>query len=619
MSTNKKATLDIKGDISIHTENILPIIKKWLYSDHEIFLRELVSNAFDAITKLQKIAKKEGLKHIPAEGKINITVDKEKKTITVSDNGVGLDAEEAQKYINQIAFSGAEDFLKKYKEKDEKSQIIGHFGLGFYSSFMVAKKVEIRSLSYKEGATPILWSCDGSTRFEIHEGDRTEIGTDIILHIDEDNQEFLEEGRIRELVKKYANFLPVDIQVNGQTENDKNPLWIKQPSETETKEYEEFYDKLFPFSQKPLFWIHLNVDYPFNLKGILYFPKLQHELDSTKGRVKLFCQQVFVTDNAKEVLPEFLTLLRGAIDCPDIPLNVSRSYLQNDPYVRKISRHIVKKVADKLIDIYKTDKENFQKYWEDIHPFVKYGMMQENDFYDKTKDIIIFKTSAGNYTTIKDYLERNKEKTDKKVVYATDPEAQAAYINLSKDQGIEVIYLHGLIDVHFIQFLESKEPEVKYVAVDAEVSDHLVDSSKTSEIVDADNKTAADKIADIFKKHLKNDKLKLEVKSLKSDKLPAMIVEAEHMKRLKHMTMMMQGAGRMDSLFEDYTLVVNSNNPVIKNIVKLDQSPGKNDLAAELCHYVYDLAQMSQKQLSGEKLQQFLDRSNMLLTKLSNG
>ncbi|NQY74714.1 MAG: molecular chaperone HtpG, partial [Candidatus Margulisbacteria bacterium] len=382
MPSKTKEKINIKGDISIHTDNIFPIIKKWLYSDHEIFLRELVSNGLDAITKLHRISLKEKIDDIPAP-LINIQIDEEKKTLTFSDTGLGLDAEEVEKYITQIAFSSAEEFVNKFKDKDEKSQIIGHFGLGFYSSFMVSDLVEIRSKSYKKDAKSILWSCDGSTSYTIKESDRTDTGTDIILHINEDNKSFLKEGTITELVKKYTNFLPVEIQVNGKKANEETPLWSKAPSETKEEEYKTFYQKLFPFNADPLFWIHLNVDFPFNLKGILYFPKVMHELDANKGQVKLYCKQVFVSDNSKDVIPEFLTLLQGAIDCPDIPLNISRSYLQNDPYVQKISKHIIKKVADKLNDLYKKDKVNFESIWNDISPFIKYGMMQNDDFYQK--------------------------------------------------------------------------------------------------------------------------------------------------------------------------------------------------------------------------------------------
>ncbi len=615
MSTSQ-ATNDIQGEISIHTENILPIIKKWLYSEHEIFVRELVSNAFDAIKKRQKIAVVDSIE--APVGRIELKIDEAAKTITISDNGLGMDSEEIQKYINQIAFSGAEDFVTKYqgKDKDDSSQIIGHFGLGFYSSFMVSDIVEITSLSYKQDAVAINWSCDGSTKFYLKETVKDTVGTDIVLHISEENGEYLHEARLTELVKRYANFLPVEILVNGKTVNDQNPLWIKQPNEVTDEEYLDFYQKLFPFSPPPLFWIHLNVDYPFNLKGILYFPKLLHELDSHKGQVKLFCQQVFVTENAKDIIPEFMTLLQGAVDCPDIPLNVSRSYLQNDPYVQKISKHIVKKIADKLNELYKKDKASYEKYWEDIHPFIKFGMMNNTEFYDKVKDCVIFKSSLGDSVSIPEYLERNKEKSENTVIYSTNKEQQATYISLCKDQGLEVIFLNAFIDTHFIQFLESKDSTIKYVSVDSSVSDHLVDKEKDSQIVDpADNKTENEKLETLFKTTLKNDALKIEVKSLKSDSLPAVVLQSEYSRRFKEMSAMMNRSAGVPA-FDDFTLVINSSNPVVKNILKLNSELKTNDVEL-LCQYVYDLAMMSQKQLTGEQMQAFMARSNDVLKKLT--
>lgn len=612
----KNDNINKEGSISIHTENIFPIIKKWLYSDHEIFLRELVSNGVDAISKLQQIAVKEKVADVPAP-KIEITVDKDKKTIAFSDTGLGMDAEEVEKYITQIAFSSAEEFVKKYKDKDEKSQIIGHFGLGFYSSFMVSDLVEIRSKSYKKAAKSILWSCDGSTKYSIKEGDRKEIGTDIILHVNEDNADYLEEQKIKDLVKKYTNFLPVEIHVNGEKANDENPLWIKSPSETKKEEYTEFYQKLFPFNQEPLFWIHLNVDYPFNLQGILYFPKVMHELDANKGQVKLYCKQVFVSDNAKDVIPEFLTLLQGTIDCPEIPLNVSRSYLQNDPYVQKISKHIIKKVADKLNELFKKDKENFQSIWNDISPFIKYGMMQNDDFYQKVKDIVIFESSNGDKVSIPEYLERNKEKNENKVLYCSDKDAQATYVAMCKEQGLEVLYVHAMIDTHFIQFLESKDSNVKYVAIDSELSDILVDDKTDSQVVDKDNKTTDDKLVDVFKRSLNDDKLKIEVKALKSESVSGMVLEAEYIKRMKTMSHFMGNAGSSFAM-EDLTLVINSNNSMINDIKALSEDIAKQDLVASLCQHVFDLAKMSKQQLSGEQMQAFIERSNKLMSDLSN-
>lgn len=611
-----KTTNNRTGDIQVHTENIFPIIKKWLYSEKEIFLRELISNAFDAINKLKHISIKDGLSNKFGEGQIRISIQETEKTITISDNGLGMTADEVEKYINQIAFSGAEDFLEKYKEETEQNRMIGHFGLGFYSSFMVSDFVEIISRSYKEDSESIKWSCDGSTKYEINPADRADIGTDIILHINEENKEFLSESKLTELVKKFANFLPVEIQVNDKKVNDQHPLWVVHPNEIKDETYQEFYQKLFPFSEPPLFWIHLNVDYPFHLKGILYFPKLMHELDSSKGQVKLFCQQVFVTDHAKDILPEFLTLLRGAIDCPDIPLNVSRSYLQNDPYVQKISAHIVKKVADKLTELHKNDKNNFEKYWEDINPFIKFGMMTNSDFYDRVKDIILFKSSLGYSTTIQDYQERNKEKLPDTVLYCSDKETHATYLNLCKENNLEVIFLSSLIDVHFIQFLESKEPKIKFQSVDAVLSDHLIDKTKDSKIVDpTDNKTAGEKLTAIFTEALKKDQLKIKVESLKTESVPAMILEAEHVKRLRNMSQMMKGQSM--PVFEDYTLVVNNENPLVKKILKLNQELNKTETINLLCQHIYDLAMLSHKQLTGEQLQAFMARANNLLVQIS--
>lgn len=609
----KTNTEDVKGNISIHTENILPIIKKWLYSENEIFIRELVSNAFDAISKYHHVASVEALSKQPSEGKISVSIDKKARTITISDNGIGMDAEEIQKYINQIAFSGAEDFIKKYKDKEEKSQIIGHFGLGFYSAFIVSEKVEIVSLSYKEGAEAVRWSCDGSTEFTLSKAKKDTVGTDIILHLLKEADEYLEDIRISTLIKKYANFLPVEISLNGTVTNDKDPLWLKKPSEVDEKEYKDFYQKLFPYNSEPHFWIHLNVDYPFNLKGILYFPKLLHELDSNKGRIKLFCQQVFVTDDAKDVVPEFLTLLQGAIDCPDIPLNVSRSYLQNDPYVRKISQHIVKKVADKLKSLFDKDRENFEKYWNDIHQFIKYGMMNDSDFYDKVKEIVIFNSSNGSATTLSDYLERNKEKLENKIIYAEDKDTQASYISLCKAQGLEVIYLSSLIDTHFIQFLESKNTDVKFVAVDSELSNHLVETESTSDVVDEKEQEKKSKLEDVFKQALKNDKLTIKLESLKSKDISGMLLESEQSKRIKSMSMMM-GKQALEGL-EDYTFIVNEKNPIIQKILSLGEAD--NALATTLCNHVYDLALLNQKQLKGDQLEAFLSRSNSLLEELS--
>lgn len=599
MTTKNQET--ITGDISVHTGNILPIIKKWLYSEQDIFLRELISNAHDAILKRQKIALKENLETV--EGCINITINAEKKTLTISDNGLGMDSDEIQKYINQIAFSGAEEFVKKYEDKKDAGNIIGHFGLGFYSAFMAAEQVEIESRSYRADAQAINWKCDGGTQFEITPSDKQTVGTDIILHLNTESEKYLKNDLVETLIKKYDNFLPVEIQVEGKKINDQNPLWVKNPKDVTDEDYKAFYQTLFPFSQEPLFWIHLNVDFPFNLKGILYFPKLQSEMDFNKGQVKLFCRQVFVTDNSKEVLPEFLSLLKGAIDCPDIPLNVSRSYLQQDAYVQKISKHIVKKIAEKLTSLFKNDRENFEKYWEDIHPFIKYGMMQDTEFYEKVKDITLFKTASGTMTTLTEYLERNKTE---KVVYASDKQTQAAYISACQQQGLEVLVLDNYIDTHFIQFLESKDSKIKYQAVDNSLSEAIEEKSETKP------KESDEKLTTFFKEAIGKD-LKIEIKPLKTQDLSALIVEAEFSKRLKSMSVMMKGD--FSQLPTDETLILNQNSPIITKIDALAQA-GNTEDATLLAQYVYDLALLSQKPLTGEQMQAFIARSNQVLTKL---
>ena len=619
-------TIDIKGNISIHTENILPIIKKWLYSENEIFVRELCSNACDAIGKLKKLAVLEDKVTAPKKEEINIVIDEKEKTITFKDSGLGLDAEEIQKYINQIAFSGAEDFIEKYKDKDDGQQIIGHFGLGFYSSFIVSDLVEINSLSYKKDAKSVKWSCDGGTQFTIVEGDRTEVGTDIILHVSDESKNYLNESKLSDLVKKYANFLPVDIQVNGKTVNSQSPLWQKNPKEVKDEEYIAFYKTLFPYNQDPLFWIHLNVDYPFNLQGILYFPKILHELDANKGKIQLFCNQVFVTDEAKDIVPEFLTLLQGAIDCPDIPLNVSRSYLQNDPYVQKISNHIVKKIADKLNELYKKNRDDYEKYWDDIHHFLKYGMMNHDDFYKKAKDIILFEsTHSDKKTTLVDYKERNKEKLEKKMLYCADKAGQQTYVDLCKEQGLEVLFTKSVIDSHFLQFLESKETESKFVSVDSDLSEYLANDEPSDEDKNKDEdkdkkkpkkSSPFDTLEKAFKEAINKETIKIKTQSLKSDKVPAMILESEQSKRFKQMSAMMQGGNAIPS-FDDYTLVLNSNHPLTKKVQSLASDASKKEMVSTLCHHIYDSALMGQQTLSGEQMQAYIQRSNELMLKLS--
>ena len=527
-----------KGNISVDSENLFPIIKKWLYSDKDIFLRELVSNGCDAVTKLKKLASI-GEAQIDENEKFKVTVSifKDAKKLVISDNGIGMTAEEIDKYINQIAFSGASDFLSKYKEEDDKgSQIIGHFGLGFYSAFMVADSVEIDSLSYQDGAKAAKWTCDGSMEFDLTDGDRTERGTTITLNIAEDSEEFLEESTIRQILHKYCAFLPIEIYVEVPEDkhedhcdcghdhdheheddtpsepkpiNNTTPLWMKKPSECTDEEYKEFYRNVFMDFNEPLFWIHLNVDYPFNLKGILYFPKINHEFAGQEGQIKLYNNQVFVADNVKEVIPEFLMLLKGVIDCPDLPLNVSRSFLQNDGYVKKISSHITKKVADKLTSIYNNERENYEKYWDYINIFIKYGCLRDEKFYEKVKDVIIYKDIDGKYLTLDEYLDGKEEKD---VYYVSDPQTQSQYINMFKNQGLNAVVLPSMMDTHFISLVEMKQTGVKFKRIDSAINDISDNTEK-----DDSTKEQEEKLIEKFKNEIKDDTLKIEVQSLKDD------------------------------------------------------------------------------------------------------
>ncbi len=608
-----------KGEISIHTENILPIIKKWLYSDKEIFIRELVSNAVDALSKIHQLSSVGEYKGELGELQVNISIDKEKKVLTFSDNGIGMDRDEIKKYINQIAFSGAEDFLSKYKDAKEENQIIGHFGLGFYSAFMVSKEVEILTKSFR-GTTPAHWTNDGGTEFTLEDAQRDERGTDVILHIDDDNVEFLEESRVKDVILKYCDFLPYPIKLNGNLINNQKPLWLKSPRDTKEDEYKEFYKKLFPFEDDPLFWIHFEVEVPFRLKGILYFPKLKHELDSSKGRIKLYCNQVFVSDNAKDIIPEFLTLLQGSLDIPDIPLNVSRSYLQNDPYVRKISEHITRKVAEKLSGLFKSNRSEFEKYWDDINIFVKYGMMRDDKFYDKVKDILLFKTSDGVYKTLEEYKEKNKginkESNGKQVIlYANDEKNQITYLNMIKSHKMEALILNTLIDVHFIQFLEMKDASVHFSRIDSDTHEMFVDEDSKSKIKDGENKTLDDKIKEIFEKILKDkNKITIEVTPLKNEETSGMIVLPEYLRRFKEMNFMNKKED--EDFYSDFKLVVNSNNKIVKKILELSGSSENSQKVEKLVEHIYDIALLSQNSLKGERLSNFIARSGSILEEI---
>lgn len=613
------------GNISIHTENIFPIIKKWLYSDKDIFVRELISNGCDAITKLKRLQSIGEAKIDENEAfQVKVIMDNKGKTIQFIDNGIGMTSEEVKKYINQVAFSGAEDFISKYKEKtDEASQIIGHFGLGFYSAFMVSDRVQIDTLSYQQDAEAVRWICNGGTEYEITESDRAERGTTITLYIGEDSTEFLSSYKLREIIEKYCYFLPVEIYLEDVNEkkdekknkenrplNDIHPLWMKRPEECTDEEYKEFYRKVFFDFNEPLFWIHLHVDYPFNLKGILYFPKLKHELESIEGQIKLYNNQVFVADNIKEVIPEFLLLLKGTIDCSDLPLNVSRSFLQKDSNVIKISQHITKKVGDKLIELFKNERDKYNGFWDDINPFIKYGCLRDSKFYDRVKDIIIFKTTKGDYITLKDYLERNKENHENKVFYVTDEKQQAQYIRIFEENGMEALVLNSSLDNHFITFLEMQEKDLAFSRVDSDLSEALKSSEKEGSESDKEFSESAESI---FKSVLGKDKLTIKTESLKSAETPAVILLPEQSRRMQEMSSMFGGMDLKNNFPEEHTLVLNKNNNLIKSVVELNKNPDKKENLALIVHHVYDLAMMSHKQLEPEAMTEFIKRSNQIL------
>lgn len=592
------------GRLSVHAENVLPIIKKWLYSDKEIFLRELLSNSVDAITKLKHVALTEGVS--PAPPGIDVHLDKDRGTLTVSDTGIGMSAEEIKKFLAQVAFSGAEEFMSRYKVGDEGDFIIGHFGLGFYSAFMVADKVEVVSRSYRTDEPAAAWESSGGLEYSLGPAMRAENGTDVILHISESDREFLEEARVEHVIRKYCNFLPVPIRLNGRLINEQTPLWTRMPTSLKDEDYLEFYRKAYPFEDDPLFWIHLNADYPFRLQGILYFPHFKHEFDISKGQVQLYCNQVFVADNTQDLIPRFLTVLKGMVDCPDIPLNVSRSALQNDPYVRKISQHIVKKVADKLVQLFKGQRETFEKHWEHIHPFVKFGMMEDEKFYSACKEIVLYESTRGGFTAIDDYLERNKDKHPKEIYYASASDQQATYLQLFKEEGMEALLLPSLLDTHFIHFLESKG-EVRWSRVDSSVSDHLVDKSDHSRVVDAQGKTLDDRIQDRFEKALGMPGLTIKAARLKSADVPAIVVESEYSRRFKEMAAMMGQQATAGPT--PRTLVVNSASPLVERVLQGDDPARSDELAAHL----YDLARLAHEGLQGDELTRFIARSQRLL------
>lgn len=657
------------GSLSINSQNIFPIIKKWMYSDHDIFYRELISNACDAITKLKKLSLiGEYEEPDDIEYKVKVELSPKNKTITIIDNGLGMTSEEVNEYINQIAFSGAEAFLEQYKDKTNDDQIIGHFGLGFYSAFMVADKVTIDTLSYKKDATAVHWECDGGTDYDMSDSNKTEIGTTITLYLNEDSYEFCNEYKAREVLEKYCSFMPVEIfmenvdeepktvdipeeelqekdvvvkrftkdavteevEENGEKKtvekepakkmvtinkrpealNDIHPLWTKHPNECKKEDYVDFYHKVFKDYKEPLFWIHLNMDYPFNLKGILYFPKINMEYESAEGTIKLYNNQVFVADNIKEVIPEFLLLLKGVIDCPDLPLNVSRSALQNDGFVKKISDYITKKVADKLSGMCKTDRETYEKYWDDINPFIKYGCLKDEKFAEKMNDYIIFKNLEGKYLTLKEELEVNKEKHENTIFYVTNMQEQSQYINMFKADNIDALVLDNRIDQPFIQALESKNEGLKFSRVDASVDDSFKEDFNEDDLKDV-----KEKLTDTFKKSLGNDKLNIDVTKLKDENVSSMITLSEQDRRMQDMMKMYGMAGMDPSMFgaNGQTLVLNANNKLVDYVAKNPE--GENTKL--FCEQIYDLALLAHAPLSAEAMTNFIQRSNKIMELLA--
>ncbi|NLV58217.1 MAG: molecular chaperone HtpG [Clostridiales bacterium] len=623
-----------KGSISIHAQNIMPIIKRWLYSDKDIFIREMVSNACDAIVK-QKMA----YPGSEDEYRVTVTLDEKLGEIRFSDNGIGMTAGEVERYINQVAFSGAEEFLKNY-QGDEKGGIIGHFGLGFYSAFMVADKVTIETLSGSEGAVPVRWVSEDGMQFEMEDGSRTQRGTDIILHIGEEDKEFLQEYKVREILRRYCGFMatPVYLQVVKAEEpkedkdaqdskdelkkdgeapapkaeepkapehiNDLAALWLKNPKDCTAEEYNNFYKRVFHAFEDPLFYVHLNVDYPFNLKGILYFPKITNDFGTREGEIKLFSGQVFVADNIKEVIPEFLMLLKGVIDCPDLPLNVSRSFLQNDGYVKKLSAYITRKVADRLVSLFTTERETYQRYWDDIHPFVKYGCMRDSKFFDQVKDSLLYKSTKGDYLTLQEYVSKNEGTLGKKVIYTNDPARQAASVALYEAKGIDVVVLDALIDLNFVSFVEysGSGESVTFARVDADASSFTQEQDGEEEALKTDEK----KLDELFKAALGKEDLTLKLQKLTDASLPALLVQEEQSRRFTEMSKIY---GQDFKMPEKYTLVLNQNSPVVQSLLAAPEGEKRDLMIGQL----YDLARMSTRPLEKEEVTAFLSRSHKLL------
>ena len=603
--------MEEKGSISIHTENIFPIIKKFLYADHEIFLRELVSNAVDASQKIKRLSSLGEINGEVGELKVTVSVDAENKTITISDRGIGMTADDIKKYINQIAFSGATEFIEQYKDKTDTSQIIGNFGLGFYSAFMVSKNVEINTLSHKEGSQAAHWTCDGSTEFTIGPSDKKERGTDIILHLADDSLEFADNYRIQSILDKYCKFLPIEIEFDGKIINDPEPLWTKSPSELSDEDYIAFYKKLYPMSEDPLFWIHLNVDYPFNLTGVLYFPKLKKDFEFQRNKIQLYSRQVFITDEVKDVVPEFLMLLHGVLDSPDIPLNVSRSFLQADGNVKKINSHITKKVADKLQELYNQNPESFQEKWDDISLFVKYGMISDEKFYEKAKNFCLLKNTTGEYSTIEKYSEKVKATQTNKheatvFLYTSNASEQDSYIQSARKRGYDVLVLDSAIDSHFINQLESKLEKTTLKRVDSDSIDKLIEKDEAREsILSADDK---EKVTAIFTKASEGKGIRVATEVLPVDEMPVTITVPEFIRRMKDMSA--TGGGGMFGNFmkEEFIAVVNENHPILQKLLKLSEEEQQ-----VLAGQTLDIALLSQGLLKGESLTRFIERSISLL------
>jgi molecular chaperone HtpG len=602
------------GTLKIHTENILPIIKKWLYSDKDIFVRELVSNACDAIQKCKVLREHAELSTPDEEFRIDIRIDKNTRTLIFLDNGIGMTSEEVEKYIAQVAFSGAEEFIAKYSSQNEKDQIIGHFGLGFYSSYMVAEKVAIDTLSYRPHSTPVLWSCDGSSSYTLDRGAKETRGTEITLLIAKESEEFLEEPRLRQILQHYCAFLPFPIYLNGSQINKKQPLWMKNASECSDAEYIDFYHTLYPLESDPIFWIHLNVDYPFHLKGILYFPKITRRFDWGQNSIKLFCNRVFVSDNCKDLIPDYLMVLRGAIDSPDIPLNVSRSTLQMDRTVRQLSQHISKKITDKLSSLYTADREKFCAFWPDIEMIIKLGMLQDDKFYERSKDFLVWKTLSGEWTTAAEYIERHKDTYKGKVFYTAEDQKQSHVLDLYAQKGVEILIASSMVDTPIISLLESKLDSVKFQRIDSTIDEAILDSSREKTLLDSDGKTESFKIAHFIRSKLTTNNVEVEAKSLHDDSVPALLIVDEEMRRMRETMTLAQHQLPLD-LAAKRTFVVNTNNKLIQSVYHLKEKDPV--LAQEMVHHLYELSLLAQRELDPSSLSQFVARSNRILEKMT--